>query len=163
MLKWPGGWRMFALWLVGMAGWVGQASGQVHGTAGRIQDNTWSCLTPPALWWPALKPVICSSLVNKGGMVMGRNSRARHRGRGARARGGVRRAHPGSSHDSGRAPGTRSLWYCLVHGSLTVSAITLKLRATTIPFWRGLYRVRFVIADQQVSLQRSSTDDPVRV
>ena len=77
MLKWPGGWRMFALWLVGMAGWVGQASGQVHGTAGRIQDNTWSCLTPPALWWPALKPVICSSLVNKGGMVMGRNSRAR--------------------------------------------------------------------------------------
>jgi len=24
---------MFALWLVGMAGWAGQASGQVHGTA----------------------------------------------------------------------------------------------------------------------------------
>src|SRR5262252_8469497 len=33
MLKWSGGWRMFALWLVGMAGWAGQASGQVHGTA----------------------------------------------------------------------------------------------------------------------------------
>jgi putative lipoprotein len=24
---------MFALWLVGMAGWAGQAAGQVHGTA----------------------------------------------------------------------------------------------------------------------------------
>ena len=33
MLKWSGGWRMFALWLVGLLGWAGQASGQVHGSA----------------------------------------------------------------------------------------------------------------------------------
>ena len=32
MLKLAGGWRMFALWLVGMLGWAGQTSGQVRGT-----------------------------------------------------------------------------------------------------------------------------------
>jgi hypothetical protein len=56
-----------------------------------------------------------------------------------------------------------SLWYGLVTRSLTVSIVTLKLRATTIPFWWGRCRARSVITDQPVSPQRSSAGDPVRV
>jgi uncharacterized lipoprotein YbaY len=33
MLQWSGWWQMFALGLVGMLSWAGQASGQVRGTA----------------------------------------------------------------------------------------------------------------------------------
>jgi hypothetical protein len=53
--------------------------------------------------------------------------------------------------------------YGLVTRSLTESVVTLNLRATTIPFWRGLCRARSVITDQSVSLQRSRAGDPVRV
>jgi hypothetical protein len=44
----------------------------------------------------------------------------------------------GESQEPGEVPGTRlalwSLWYGLVTRSLTMSIVTLKLRATTIPF-----------------------------
>ena len=73
----------------------------------------------------------------------------------------------GESQEPGEVPGARlapwSLWYGLVTRSLTVSIVTLKLRATTISFWWGLCRARSVITDQPVSLQRSSAGDPVRV